>query len=292
MKSRSYVGFALIAAYCLVVSACGGGGGGGGGTPAKAVAVTATSPILINYSTTVFANFSGIPVADGSSVTFSANNGGVMTDTTLVGAVGNPIRTATARVKLSAPPASPQTRSVTVTAAAGGYSGNTVVAFIPQPTKAVVHVATNQSVIDTAWFNTRVLSNVSAFTSWSSPTVTQAPAYAGVGSALLVNDIDEINAKSIFTWVILALGVDVSPNSVLLDLTYRIDPTPPVATVGIPFFTVVPDATAETLSFGRYSSPNNLPDPPTNGPVSRLLTPSDYQLKTDYYLGSTLLATH
>ncbi len=272
MKSRSYGSLALVALCSLLVSAC-GGGGGGSPTP---VTLSAVTPVLVNYSTTVFANFSGTTVTNGTAVVFAASSPGVLTANTPV-----TNRIASVRVKSAARSA------VTVSVSSSNYAGSKVLNFIPQPDKAVVHVALNRSLSNLATLNAIVKSDLGAiFTSPTSPAVTPSAAYtAQVDSS---NSFTFAPGQDVYSWILLKLGINVTSGQSLMDITFTRDPA--ATTAGIPFFSVVANVSNPgRLSFNRYSSPTYLP--PNAAPAVNL-TPNDYRLSTDYYLGSELLTTN
>jgi hypothetical protein len=301
MKLTAYVGMALITAATLALTACGGGGGGGGafflpgGSPApapSAIPVTAKSPVLTNYSTTVFANFSGTTVSNGTNVTFSiaafksySSNGGgaaALTAQTPVASSAAGKQRATVRVKSNV------RSDVTVAVASGTLTGSKMVKFIPQPDKAVVHVATKKNISNLSTFSVIVSNSVgTAFTSPAAPAPTPSAAYLpqvtdGVNSFTAAPGFD------VYTWLLLKFGINTVSGNSVLDVTFMKDPAATLP--GVPLFTVVPDlANPQRLSFTNYTSTAGIP--PAGASSYKFLNASDYTLLTDYYLGATLLAT-
>ena len=299
MKFTAYVGMALITAATLALTACGGGGGGGGfflpGSPAPAPAaipVTAKSPVLTNYSTTVFANFSGTSVSNGTNVTFSiaafksySSNGGgaaALTAQTPVASSAAGKQRATVRVKSNV------RSDVTVAVASGTLKGSKVINFIPQPDKAVVHVATNRNISNLAAFAVTVVNSLgSAFTSPTTPTVEPSSTY----KPLVINGTNSFTAapgSDVYNWLLELFGINAVSGKSLIDITFAKDPTATLP--GIPTFAVVATPSfPERLSFNNYTSLTGTP--PAGASSYRYLNVTDYTLVTDYYLGTTLLAT-
>ncbi len=281
MKSKSYVSLALVAASTLVISACGGGGGSsGGGTPIIPVTVSANSPVLVNYSTTVSADFSG-KLTDGTKVTFSASpaTAALTAQTPVTGGI------ASVRVK------SPVQSNVTVSVSSGAYAGSKLIQFIPQPDKAVVHVALNRNISNLATLSVIVKGDLgSIFTSPTYPVASPATSYAasvieGTNSFFL-----SPIGLDVYNWLLLKLGINAVSAKPLMDVTFARDPS--ATTAGIPVFSVEASlSNPERLSFNRYSSPNFLPTPVPNPLPAVNLATTDYVLTTDYYLGANLLAT-
>jgi hypothetical protein len=132
--SRMKIPFAAAAvAAVLSCNGCGGGGNGGGAGPAPVGVRPAANPVLINYSTTVTADF-GLytsAVRSGSRVDFSVTPGATISAPTVTGAGG----IATVHVSSSSP------GTFAVSAASGTHSGAATVTFIRQPASAEVYFA-------------------------------------------------------------------------------------------------------------------------------------------------------
>lgn len=272
MKSFSYVSLALVAAFSLLVTAC----GGGGETSPTPVTLSAVSPVLVNYSTTVFANFSGTTVSNGTEVDFSATTPGVLTANT-------PVTNGKASVRVKSSVRS----DVTVSVSSGNYAGRKLIKFIPQPDKAVVHVALNRNLSNLATLNAIVKSDLGAvFTTPTSPAVTPSASYTALVDSS--NSFTFAPGQDVYSWLLLKLGINVTSGQSVMDITFTRDPA--TTTAGIPFFSVAANASnPDRLSFNRYSSPTYVP--PNAAPAVNLI-PNDYRLTTDYYLGTELLTTN
>lgn len=289
MKFISYVKVSLAVALPIALAGC-GGGGGGSGTPVIPVAVTANSPVLTNYSTTVFANFSGTSVADGTAVNFAiaafksfpSNGGGsaeLTAETRVTSGLGGKQR-ASVRVKSNIH------SDVTVAVTSGNYAGNKTIQFIPQPDKAVVHVALDRNVSNLAALSVIVKNDLgSVFTVPTAPTVAPFKSYTSIARD---NSFITNAGQDVFAWLLLKLGVNAVATKPLLDITFTRDP---IATVsGIPVFAVEADlVNPQRLSFNNYTSSNVTP--PSGVSAENLLAVRDYLLTVDYYLGNVLLAT-
>lgn len=169
---RHFIPFVLLLA-CLSLAACEGGN-------SSTMSVTAAKKlVLVNYSTTVVANFANYTsdVVSGSTVNFSvspspASFSNVSTVTersvrTMAGGI--------AAVKVR----SPKPGTFTVSAVSGHYTGSTTVTFIDQPATVRVEVGLNKPIANAG----RV-----AFQLWSdlpAPTFTNFSSISSAGVGVL-----------------------------------------------------------------------------------------------------------
>ncbi|GFE60550.1 Ig-like domain-containing protein [Geobacter sp. AOG2] len=135
MKLRSCMHMAILTGLTLVFQGCGGGGGGSSTTPVTVTA--AQNPLLVNYSTTVSADFSSYvtTVKTGSVVNFSVTPGATVTPTGVTSSGG----IATTKIKSTTP------GTYQVTAAYPGFAGSAPVSFITQPSTVDVLVSSKQN---------------------------------------------------------------------------------------------------------------------------------------------------
>lgn len=270
MKSRFVISLAMVAGMTYALFGCGGGGGGAPAPPA--IPVTAASPVLVNYSTTVFANFSGTTVSNGTPVTFAIKT------FTPYSSTGNPRftsqtpvqnRVATARLHSNV------RSDITVTATAGGFVGTSnVVNFIPQPDKVVAHIAINRSVTNFAALTLGML-NFNAGATFDNYSVTNA-----LSSGFAMSIADPANLFNYAAWFVNpSTGTNVATGVTILDMKFR--PTAPTVT-GIPDIRIK-DHTDSLLTFSVWSTATQ--------PSTRNLTAIDYKVTTDYFRGSLKVLT-
>lgn len=267
MKFLSFVSLTLVAGVFLSLSAC---GGGGSSTPAlTADKITAATPVLIDGTTTITYDF-GV-LNDGKAVTFTVTPAdAVLTNASVLVSGG------TAHVTVTYP----LRQAVTVTARIPGYVGVKTVQFIPQPDKAVVHLATDKTVsnlynltfgLNNDLGSAFVFSAIAPFKNYSSYT---DPAKSTAFDA----------GNDVYSWFISVLGLNVAPNNAVLDVSFMKDAA--LTTPGIPTFSVFQyPGNPQDLSYRNYSGA--FPDPS----AQKNLTPSNFILSVDYYLGTDLLAT-
>ena len=276
MRSGILIKLALVALFCMTFCGCGGGGGGPATTP---IALTTTSPVLVNYSTTVFANYSGTTVSDATSVTFaivgfksySSNGAGTASlsaQTKVTSSSGGKHR-ASVRVKSNV------NSDVTVSSSSGNYAGSTVINFIPQPDKAVVHIGLKKNVRNLAHLALGVRSEnlPNAFTFSSIAPFKNFSTYGKVGNGTLL-----AAGSDIYAWDILILGANITSGDTLLDLTLQ------EAAPGIPVFSVYRN-NPSALLYKNYSG-NSINTLGADVPLAT----TDFTLSTEYYRGTTLLS--
>lgn len=214
MKFRSCMLMAILTGLTLVFQGC----GGGGGSSATSIAVTAAqNPLLVNYSTTVSADFSPYvaTVKTGSIVNFSVTSGATITSTGVTNSGG----IATAKVKSTTP------GTYQVTAGYPGFAGGTPVSFITQPSTVVVQVSSKQNLSNLSALTFNVTNALPAtFTNYST-TVPPASALS-FAAALTTKDLSASWASGT------SFSLDTS-SAFLLKLHYTI-PT------DVPNFTIDP----------------------------------------------------
>lgn len=164
MKQLGQVLF-LVATGALIVACGGGGGGGGGGTVLRHVTVTAANPVmLVDKSTTIFANFSGTTVVPGTQVTFTSTFTPTnKADTSLAG-VGAGVATVQnnkqAQIDLTHVTGSnSEGGKAQIKASVAGYLGSVSVKIIPVPDKIFVSVALNKAVSNMGSLQFNVVGN-------------------------------------------------------------------------------------------------------------------------------------
>jgi hypothetical protein len=271
MKFSTIIRLTLVAIASLSLFACGGGGGGGTSTTTlTADKITAVTPVLINGTTTVTFDF-GALVADGTVVTYTVSPASAVLSN----------KTNVTGGKATVDVTSSTQANVTVTASIPGVIGSTIVQFIPQPDRVVVHVATTRTITDLSILTFGLSNNLGANCPYTS--FTPAAGYTGYNSS---NSQFFEAGNDVYQWEILVFGLNVTPSKNLLDMTFT-----PAVSAGIPFFTVFQyPGNPQDLSFNKYLKVTA--DPATDTQSTTLLAPADFVLTTDYYLGASLLATH
>jgi hypothetical protein len=271
MKFSTVISMTLVAITSLSLFACGGGGGGGGPSSATLTAdkMSAVTPVLINGTTTITFNF-GASVPDGTAVTYTASpSSAVLSNKTN-------IASGIATVDLTSPIQS----DVSVTASIAGVTGSKTVQFIPQPDRAVVHVATTKTITDLSILTFGLRNNLGTNCPYTS--FTAAPDYTGYTAS---NSMFFVPGNDVYQWQILTFGFNVTPSKNLLELTFT-----PASAAGVPFFEVFQyPNNPQDLSFNKYMKVTS--DPATDTQTTTNLVVTDFVITTDYYLGATLLAT-
>lgn len=260
MRFSTFIRLVLIAITSFSIFAC--GGGGGSSTPAlTADKMTAVTPVLNGGTTTITFDFGAANA--GKAVTFTASSAATLVPpSTVLDSSG------IASVVVSA---APSNVTVNVTASIPGYTGTKAVQFIQQPDKVVVHVALTKTIADLEWLAFGLKSNLGADCTFTS--YTPAPGY------ITYNDASKSSflappGTDFYSWAVYVSGLNVSPSTNLLELTLT-----PAASSGIPYFEIFAPGNPGNLSYFTYSVPT------TN------LATTDFVITTDYYLGTTLLAT-
>lgn len=164
MKFRIGSYLMMLAGVTMLFSACGGDGGGGGGgpTPIAVTVVGGKNPTLVNYSTTVVANFGSYSTStvnfavSSPPATFSHASSAVTTRTVNSVIAPSGDRLAWVNVK------SPLPGKFTVSASSGNFAGSTTVAFINQPYIVQVLAGLNKPITNLGGLSFNVISDVPA----------------------------------------------------------------------------------------------------------------------------------
>lgn len=267
MRFSTIIRLTLVVITTLSLFAC---GGGGTSTPAlTADKMTAVTPVLIGGTTTISFNF-GTSVANGTVVTYTVS------PTSAVLSNKTNVTNGIATVDVS----SATQQNISVTAGIPGYTGTKIVQFIPQPDKAVVHLATDQSVKNL--YNLSFGLNNDLGTKFGFTSIAPFKNYSSYNNP--VKSATLAAGNDVYSWFIYVLGLNVTPKNAVLDITFTKDPT--FTSPGIPNFSVFQfPGNPQDLSFRNYSG--TFPNPS----AQKNLTPSNFILSTDYYLGSAFLAT-
>lgn len=269
MRFSTFISLTLVAITSLSLFAC--GGGGGSSTPAlTADKMTAVTPVLNGGTTTIAFDFG---VANGGKiVTFTATPSATLTPpSTVLDSFGK------ASVVVSA---APPDVTVNVTASIPGYTGTKAVQFIKQPDTVIVHVATDKTIKNL--YNLTFGLNHDLGTKFVSGSITPFKNYSSYNNVAKSNTIAAGN--DVYSWFIYVLGLNVAPSNAVLDITFTKDPA--FASPGVPGFSVFQfPGNPQDLSFRNYSG--TFP----NSSAQKNLTPSNFILSIDYYLGNILLAT-
>lgn len=259
----------MIAITSLFLFACGGGGGGSSTPTLTADKMTGNTPVLNGGSTTITFDF-GVANA-GKTVTFSSSPAATLTPTTTtLDANGK------ASVVVSG---APSNSTVNVTASIAGYVGTKAIQFIQQPDKVVIHVATTKTITDMSILTFGLRNNLGADWTYAS----FAPA-SGYTAYTVSNSAFLAPGNDLYQWQILIFGFNTTPSTNLMELTFT------SVAVGIPYFEIfMPLSDPNNLSYYKYAKATA--DPATDTQTQTNLATTDFVIVTDYYLGTTLLAT-
>ena len=226
MKCKIGAYLLMLAGIMTLFSACGGDGGGSGPTPITVTVVNGKNPTLVNYSTTVLANFANYTstVKFGSTVNFTVAPPATFSHVSSI---------TTRAVKTQAgglawvTVKSPLPGTFTVSASSGNFAGSTAVSFINQPATVRVLAGLNKPITGLGGLSFNVISDVPAptFINFSSSIkganvdvqTTPLPPAAGIDTTSVV--------------LVSASGVNVNPGEL-----FRLDYL--VVDKGVPILTL------------------------------------------------------
>lgn len=238
MTPRKFIVLILILSLSAL-SACGGGGEGSGNSSAAAITLTPSKNVALadgNDTVTVHANVAdagGAAVADGTPVTFKANDDAgnpFATQSTTVGGL--------ASITLTRDPIQgARNQTGTVTAESGSASQSVQIKFINQPASVDVFISFKQAVTNLAGLDFKLDNTAGATFSNPDPQLIFTVNNAAVGSTLVAGNF---NPADNTTRIVLANPTGLNTGTTpIIKATFAISS-------GLPVFSV--DQTAGTFT--------------------------------------------